>query len=59
MRRETGAMSCRSLVHEDGKLYVVDQGRDCVYCLYNYEGEESGAVFGDSGNKVCKHASRE
>ena len=43
---------CRSLTHDDGKLYVVDQGRDCVYCLYNYEGEESGAVFGDSGNKV-------
>ena len=53
---ETRALSsCRSLAHEDGKLYVVDQGRDCVYCLYNYEGEESGAVFGDSGNKVCKH----
>ena len=45
---ETRALSsCRSLAHEDGKLYVVDQGRDCVYCLYNYEGEESGAVCGD------------
>merc|ERR1712242_157807 len=50
---ETRALSsCRGLAHDDGKLYVVDQGRDCVYCLYNYEGEESGAVFGDSGNKV-------
>jgi len=36
---------------ENKKLYVVDMGLDCVYCLFKGEdGEFAGGSFGDSGS---------
>ena len=45
--------SClRSLCFRDEKLYILDIGKNCVYSLYDKDGEERAGVFGESGSGV-------
>ena len=45
--------SClRSLYCRDEKLYILDITKNCVYSLYDKDGEERAGVFGESGSGV-------
>jgi len=42
--------ACRFLACVNRKLYIVDMGLDCVYVLFQKDGEEQADVFGSSGS---------
>ena len=41
--------ACRFLTYANKKLYIMDMGLDCVYVLFQKDGEEQADVFGSSG----------
>ena len=41
--------ACRFLKYANKKLYIMDMGLDCVYVLFQRDGEEQAGVFGSSG----------
>ena len=38
--------ACRFVACSAGKLYIMDMGLDCIYVLYQKDGEEQAEVFG-------------
>jgi len=44
--------ACRFLTCVNRRLYIVDMGLDCVYVLFQKDGEEQADVFGSSGSNA-------
>ena len=49
MGEKKAKSACRFLTCANKKLYIVDMGLDCVYVLFQKDGEEQADVFGSSG----------
>jgi len=45
---------CKALTMYKDKLYVVDNGLDCVYTLFHEDGEDQAEVFGSPGRREAQ-----
>eukprot|EP00092_Neocalanus_flemingeri_P084141 GFUD01105657.1.p1 GENE.GFUD01105657.1~~GFUD01105657.1.p1 ORF type:complete len:198 (-),score=55.67 GFUD01105657.1:282-839(-) len=53
---ERGTSDCRAITMHRDKLYVVDTGLDCIYTLYEEDGEDQAEVFGTPGRQETQFA---